>query len=218
MKLGDIFPNFEAPTTQGQIKFHDWLGDSWGVVFSHPADFTPVCTTELGRIAQLQGEFEKRNVKLIALSCDGVDSHLKWIEDIKAHAKVGSVSYPIIADEKRDLAVQLGMIDPDVKDAAGLPLTCRAVFVIGPDKRLKLSLLYPASTGRNFDELIRVIDSLQLTAKYRVATPADWQPGKPCMVVPSVKDEELAQLFPDGVEKHPVPSGKDYLRTTTCPQ
>ena len=167
-------------------------------MFSHPADFTPVCTTELGRFAQLQAEFDKRGVKLIALSCDGVESHLKWIEDIKSHAKVSSFSYPIIADEKRELAVLLGMVDPEEKDAAGMPLTCRAVFVIGKDKKVKLSFLYPASTGRNFEychciqvtlqynnpnliclascsEILRVIDSLQLTAQFKVATPADWK-------------------------------------------
>ncbi|KAI9556220.1 hypothetical protein GHT06_018794 [Daphnia sinensis] len=218
IKLGDVFPDFKAETSRGPIQFHEWLGDSWGLLFSHPADFTPVCTTELGRVAQLQGKFEEKNVKLIALSCDGVDTHRKWIEDIKAYSKIEKFSYPIIADEKRELAVQLGMIDPDEKDAAGMPLTCRAVFFIGPDKKLKLSLLYPATTGRNFDEILRAIDSVQLTARYKVATPADWQHGTYCMVLPTVRDDELEALFPKGVEKHAMPSGKDYLRMTPCPQ
>ncbi|EFX65355.1 hypothetical protein DAPPUDRAFT_231855 [Daphnia pulex] len=217
VNLGDVFPDFEAETTQGHVQFHEWLGDSWGLLFSHPADFTPVCTTELGRFAQLQEKFEERNVKLIALSCDGVESHLKWIEDIRAHFKVDKFTFPIIADEKRELAIQFGMIDPDEKDATGMPLTCRAVFLLGPDKRLKLSLLYPATTGRNFDEILRVIDSVQLTAKYKVATPADWKHGTYCMVLPTVKDEDLAELFPAGVEQHTLPSGKGYLRTTPCP-
>merc|ERR1712071_314378 len=189
----------------------------WGLLFSHPNDFTPVCTTEMGRFAVLQDEFDKRGVKLIGLSCNDVESHLKWIEDVCDYAKT-EVKYPIIADEKRDLAVKLGMVDPEEKDAEGMPLTCRAVFVIGQDKKLKLSFLYPATTGRNFDEILRVIDSLQLTQKYKVATPADWTPGKPCCVVPSVKKEELAELFPQGVETHTLPSGKEYLRTTTCPE
>jgi len=218
VNLGDVFPDFSAETSQGHVQFHQWLGDSWGLLFSHPADFTPVCTTELGRFAQLQGEFDKRGVKLIALSCDGVDSHKEWIEDIKAYAKVDSFTYPIIADEKRELAVKLGMVDPVEQDSAGMPLTCRAVFVIGPDKKLKLSVLYPASTGRSFDEILRVIDSLQLTSKFKVATPADWKPGCPCMVIPSVKSEEVAQLFPAGVTDHALPSAKGYLRTTPCPK
>merc|ERR1712098_716867 len=197
-------------TSIGNIDFHGWLGDSWGILFSHPADYTPVCTTELGRVQALSKEFSKRGVKLIALSCDTAESHRGWIKDI--------LSYPNIADPNRDVATLYGMMDPDEKDAAGLPLTCRAVFIIGPDKRLKLSLLYPATTGRNFDEIIRVVDSLQLTATRKVATPVDWKQGGSCMVVPSVKQEEVASLFPKGVQVHQVPSGKVYLRTTPQPE
>jgi len=218
VNLGDVFPDFDAKTTAGNFRLHEWLGSSWGILFSHPADFTPVCTTELSRFAQLEPEFQKRNVKIIGLSCNSVETHLGWIEDIKVFGKVPVINYPIIADESRELAIQLGMIDPDEKDAAGMPLTCRAVFVIGSDKRLKLSLLYPATTGRNFDEILRCVDSLQLTAKYRVATPADWKMGDRCMVVPSVTAEELPKLFPNGVETCQVPSGKEYIRMTACPE
>lgn len=219
VNLGDEFPNFKVNTTIGTIQFHDWLGDSWGVLFSHPADFTPVCTTELARVASLMPEFEKRNVKVIALSCDSVESHAKWIEDIKSYGgQVGDrFPYPIIADEGRDLAVQLGMLDPDERDKDGLPLTCRAVFVINPAKRLKLSILYPATTGRNFSEILRAIDSLQLTESKKVATPADWQSGGDCMVLPTLKEEEAANLFPKGVSVKPLPSGKSYLRVTPQP-
>ncbi|PIK57285.1 peroxiredoxin-6, partial [Apostichopus japonicus] len=190
----------------------------WAILFSHPADFTPVCTTELGRAARLVPEFEKRNCKLIALSCDSVDSHLGWITDIKATASVDKFPYPIIADEKRELAVKFGMLDPDEVDKAGLPLTARCVFIVGPDKKLKLSILYPATTGRNFDEIIRVLDSLQLTATKKVATPADWKAGGDCMVLPSVKAEDIPALFPKGVTIKEVPSGKQYLRYTPQPE
>ena len=224
--LGDIVPNFTAETNQGKIEFHSWLEDSWAILFSHPADFTPVCTTELGRVQKLKGEFAKRGVKLIALSCDEVESHIGWIDDIKSFNNLPEFSYPIIADPKRNVAEMYGMMDPDEKDAKGIALTARysktttstkldtdlfvirAVFIIGPDKRLKLSLLYPATTGRNFDEIIRVIDSLQLTATKKVATPVDWKQGGSCMVVPSVKQEDVAGLFPKGVTVHDVPSGK----------
>ncbi|KAJ7334569.1 Peroxiredoxin-6 [Desmophyllum pertusum] len=175
VNLGDIFPDFNVDTSKGEIHFHTYIKDSWAILFSHPADYTPVCTTELGRVANLVPDFQKRGVKLIALSCDGVESHKGWIKDIKDFSNFQEeFPYPIIADEGRELAVKLGMIDPDEKDAQGLPLTARAVFIIGPDKKLKLSLLYPATTGRNFDEILRVIDSLQLTATKKVATPADW--------------------------------------------
>lgn len=218
VNLGDVFPNFSAESTHGPIKFHTYLGDSWGVLFSHPADFTPVCTTELGRVAKLAPEFTKRNVKLIALSCDSVASHNGWIADIQAYNNLsGEFPYPIVADENRDLAVSLGMVDPDEKDAAGMPLTCRAVFVVGPDKKLKLSILYPATTGRNFDEILRVIDSLQLTAVKKVATPADWKDGAHCMVVPSISPDDAKKLFPEH-KVHNVPSGKAYLRTTPHPK
>ncbi|XP_015922579.1 peroxiredoxin-6 [Parasteatoda tepidariorum] len=219
VNLGDLFPNFSADTTVGKIQFHDWIGESWAILFSHPADFTPVCTTELGRAAELAPEFEKRDVKLIALSCDDVLSHKKWTEDIKAYACLKDVGFPfpIIADEKRELAVQLGMIDPDEKDKDGLPLTARAVFIVGPDKRLKLSMLYPATTGRNFDEILRVVDSLQLTRNQNVATPVDWKQGEDCMVLPNIKEADLPTLFPKGVRVKEMPSGKPYLRLTPQP-
>ncbi|XP_043085713.1 peroxiredoxin-6-like isoform X2 [Puntigrus tetrazona] len=178
MLLGDVFPNFEVDSTFGRMKVHDFLGDSWGVLFSHPGDFTPVCTTELGRAAQLSPEFIRRDVKLMALSVDGVEEHQRWSQDIVAYnnTEAGSqLPFPIIADVRRELVQSLGMLDPDEKDPGGMPLSARCVFVIGPDKKLKLSILYPASTGRNFDEILRVIDSLQLTAHNRVATPVDWR-------------------------------------------
>jgi len=220
LNLGDEFPNLQVDTTEGRIKFHDWQGDSWGILFSHPRDYTPVCTTELGRVSQLTGEFKKRNVKLIALSCDTVDDHNGWTKDILSYVggSEDKLPYPIIADPDRSIAKQLGMIDPDEKDETGMPLTCRAVFIMSPDKRLKLALLYPATTGRNFDEILRVIDSLQLTAYKKVATPADWKSGDKCMVVPSLSDDEANKLFPAGFEKKEVPSGKGYLRFTPHPK
>jgi len=218
VKLGEIVPNFSADSTDGPMEFHAWLGGSWGILFSHPADYTPVCTTELGRVQALSHEFRKRGVKLAALSCDSTESHRGWINDILAYNNLTEFSYPIIADPDRDIATLYGMLDPDEKDAAGIPLTARAVFIVGPDKRLKLSILYPATTGRNFDEIIRVIDSLQLTATKKVATPVDWKQGGSCMVVPSVKQEDVAGLFPKGVKVHQVPSGKVYLRTTPQPE
>ncbi|KAJ9579760.1 hypothetical protein L9F63_004597 [Diploptera punctata] len=217
--LGDIFPDFKADTTIGPMDFHDWLGEKWGILFSHPSDFTPVCTTELGRVANLMPEFEKRNVKVIALSCDNVGSHQKWIQIIVYYDHhLQGFPYPIIADEKRELAVELGMLDPVEKDKDGLPLTCRAVFVIDPHKRLRLSILYPATTGRNFDEILRAIDSLQLTDKNKVATPADWKSGGDCMVLPNLSEEEAKALFPKGFSVLNLPSGKPYLRVTPQPE
>ncbi|KAK6308935.1 peroxiredoxin-6 [Coregonus clupeaformis] len=215
--LGDVFPNFEAETTIGKIKFHDFLGNSWGILFSHPRDFTPVCTTELACAAKISDEFKKRHVKMIALSIDSVADHLAWSKDVMAFNSESAGSplpFPIIADDKRELSVQLGMLDPDELDKDGMPLTARCVFVIGPDKKMKLSILYPATTGRNFDELLRVIDSLQLTALKKVATPVDWKPGQKCMVIPSLSDAEAAELFPNGVTTKELPSGKKYLRYT----
>jgi len=215
INLGDTLPNFEADTTIGHIKFHDFIDGSWAVLFSHPRDYTPVCTTELGRVVQLEGQFKQRGVRLIALSCDTVDDHAGWLKDIQSYcgAPPGEFPYPIIADPKRTIAKTLGMIDPDELDLQGMPLTCRALFVIGPDKRLKLSLLYPATTGRNFAEILRVIDSLQLTARQKVATPVDWQMGDKAMVIPSLSAEEAKKLFPNHEVKE-VPSGKQYLRFT----
>ena len=204
LRLGDIAPDFEAETTQGKIKFHDWLGDSWGVLFSHPADFTPVCTTELGTVANYYPEFEKRNTKVIALSVDGLDSHNEWIKDINETQNT-TVNFPIIADEDKRVATLYDMIHPNANEN----FTVRSVFIIGPDKKIKLTLTYPASTGRNFDELLRVIDSLQLTAKYSVATPANWKDGYKVVISTAVKDEEIAEKFPKGYERV-----KPYLRMT----
>jgi len=219
LRLGDTFPNFKAKTTIGEIDFYEWLGDSWGLLFSHPADYTPVCTTELGRAANYMPKFNERGVKIIALSIDSIESHMGWIEDIKSYCpelRNKDFPYPIIADDKRELATLLGMLDPDEKDKDGLPLTCRSVFIIGPDKKMKLSMLYPATTGRSFDEIIRVIDSLQLVVKRKVATPADWTPGKHCMILPSLSAEEVKQEFPeDDITLVQMPSGKGYVRHVT---
>lgn len=214
--LGDEFPNFDAESTQGHINFHDWLGDSWGILFSHPADFTPVCTTELARVVSLAPEFERRGVKMIALSIDSVQDHNAWIKDIQAYRDSSdkSLPYPILADPNRRLAVQLGMLDPKEKDGTGMPLTARCVFIVGPDKKLKLSLLYPATTGRNFDEILRVIDSLQLTQRLPCATPVDWKPGQRVMIPPNVGPEAVIKHFPNDVEVTLLPSGRPYLRHT----
>ena len=207
LRLGDIAPDFEAETSQGKINFHEWLGDSWGVLFSHPADFTPVCTTELGTVANYYPEFEKRNVKVIALSVDGVDSHMEWIKDINETQNT-TVNFPIIADEDKHIAELYDMIHPNASES----LTVRSVFIIAPDKKIKLTLTYPASTGRNFDELLRVIDSLQLTANYSVATPANWKDGDKVVISTSVKDEDIATKFPKGYDRI-----KPYLRMTPQP-
>ncbi|MBO6495212.1 MAG: peroxiredoxin [Roseivirga sp.] len=207
IRLGDIAPDFTAETTEGTINFHEWLGDGWGLLFSHPADYTPVCTTELGRTAQLKSEFEKRGVKAIAVSVDGLESHKGWINDINETQNT-SVNFPIIADEDRNVATLYDMIHPNANDT----LTVRSVFVIGPDKKVKLTLTYPASTGRNFLEILRVIDSLQLTANHSVATPADWKDGEDVVVSPAIKTEDIPAKFPKG---HKVI--KPYLRTTPQP-
>src|SRR3954454_2065736 len=207
VQLGDDAPDFTADTTEGEITFHDYLGDGWGVLFSHPKDFTPVCTTELGSVARLKPEFDKRNTKVIAVSVDPIDSHKGWLGDIE---KVNGVkmNYPIIADPDRKVADLYGMIHPNASDTT----TVRSVFVIGPDKKVKLTLTYPASTGRNFDEIIRVIDSLQLTANYQVATPADWKNGEDVIIVPAVSDEDAKAKFPKGWE-----AKTPYLRVTPQP-
>lgn len=207
LRLGDIAPDFTAETTEGTIKFHEWLGNSWGVLFSHPADFTPVCTTELGAVAKLRAEFDKRNVKVMAISADPLESHQRWIGDINETQKT-VVNYPLIADPEFTIANLYGMIHPNVTDK----FTVRSVFVIGPDKKVKLTITYPASTGRNFDEILRVIDSLQLTAQYSVATPANWKHGEDVIITPAVKDEDIAAKFPKGHTKI-----KPYLRTTPQP-
>lgn len=207
IRLGDEAPNFTAESTEGEINFHDWIGDSWAILFSHPADYTPVCTTELGAVAKYKDEFEKRNVKVVALSVDGVESHHGWIKDINETQNT-RVNFPIIADSDRKVAVLYDMIHPN----ADTKLTVRSVFVIDPSKKIKLTLTYPASTGRNFDELLRIIDSLQLTAYHKVATPANWKNGDNCVIVPSVTEEQIPTLFPKGhVEIKP------YLRITPQP-
>ncbi|KAM7351925.1 peroxiredoxin 6a [Cochliomyia hominivorax] len=217
LNIGEQFPNFQAETSQGKIDFYEWMGDSWAILFSHPADYTPVCTTELSRVAELSPEFAKRNVKPIALSCDAVDSHLGWIEDIKSYGKLATFDYPIIADDKRELALMFNMLDKDELNAEGIPLTCRAVFIVDNNKKLRLSILYPATTGRNFDEILRVIDSLQLTSKKSVATPADWKQGGTCMILPNLTEQQVLDKFPNGYTTVDVPSGKKYLRQTAQP-
>ena len=207
VRLGDTAPDFTAATTQGEIHFHDWLGDSWGVLFSHPKDFTPVCTTELGYVAKIKPEFDKRNVKVIGLSVDSVDSHVKWEEDI-AETQGTPVNFPMIGDPDRAVADLYDMIHPNASDT----MTVRSVFIVGPDKKVKLTLTYPASTGRNFEEILRVIDSLQLTAKYRVATPANWVDGNDVIIGGPVTNEEAEKLFPQGWT-----TIKPYLRVLPQP-
>ncbi len=206
IQLGQVAPDFEADTTQGRIRFHEWLGNSWGVLFSHPKDFTPVCTTELGETARLKPEFDKRDVKVIGLSVDPLDRHAGWsadIEETQGHAP----NFPMIADHDGKVADLYGMIHPNANDT----LTVRSVFVVGPDNKVKLTLTYPASTGRNFDELLRVIDSLQLTAKHSVATPADWKQGQDVIIAPAVSDQDAKERFGDFEAKKP------YLRVTPQP-
>ncbi len=208
IRLGDTAPDFTAETSEGTISFHDWIGDDWCILFSHPADFTPVCTTELGTVAKMKDAFDKRNVKIVALSVDPVSSHLTWIADINETQQT-TVNFPIIADPDRTVADLYDMIHPNADNT----LTVRSVFVIGPDKKVKLTLTYPASTGRNFAELLRVIDSLQLTSKYQLATPANWNSGEDCIVVPALSDEEAEKKFPKGVTII-----KPYLRFTPYPK
>ncbi len=207
LQLGDTVPDFTQDSSEGSISFHQWAGDSWVVLFSHPADYTPVCTTELGTVASLKSEFDKRNVKVLALSVDSVDSHKGWINDINETQNT-TVNYPIIADPDRKVADLYGMIHPNSLNN----LTVRSVFIIDPNKKLRLTLTYPASTGRNFDEILRVIDSLQLTDYHQVATPANWKDGDDCVVVPSIPTEEAKQKFPKGVTEV-----KPYLRMTPQP-
>ena len=208
LQLGDPAPDFEAETTEGSIKFHEWMEDDWAVLFSHPADFTPVCTTELGEVARLKPEFEKRRVKVIGLSVDPLEDHRAWAGDI-AETQGHALNFPLIADADRNVANLYGMIHPQADDT----FTVRSVFIVGPDKKLKLTLTYPASTGRNFEEILRVIDSLQLTADHSVATPVNWQQGDDVIIVPSLSDEEARDKFPRGWK-----TVKPYLRVTRQPQ
>ena len=208
VRIGDEAPNFTAETTEGEINFHEYLGDGWGVLFSHPKDFTPVCTTELGEAARLKPEFDKRNVKVIGLSVDATDSHHKWAEDI-AETQGTALNFPVIADKDKKIADLYEMIHPNASDT----FTVRSVFVVGPDKKIKLTLTYPASTGRNFDEILRVIDSLQLTAKHSVATPVNWKNGDDVIIVPAVTNEQAKEKFPDGWNEI-----KPYLRVVKQPK
>jgi alkyl hydroperoxide reductase subunit AhpC len=207
IRLGDIAPNFQAETTDGKLDFYDYLGDGWGILFSHPADFTPVCTTELGTAAKYKAEFDKRNVKMIALSVDPIDSHKEWVKDINETQNT-TLNFPIIADADKSVANLYDMIHPNANDS----FTVRSVYIVGPDRKVKLMLTYPASTGRNFDEILRVIDSLQLTAKFSVATPANWENGQDVVIAPAIKDEDIPAKFPKGFKRI-----KPYLRTTPQP-
>jgi alkyl hydroperoxide reductase subunit AhpC len=207
IRLGDVAPDFTADTTEGKINFYEWKGNSWAVLFSHPKDFTPVCTTELGAVAKLKSEFDKRNTKVIGLSVDPIDSHHRWKGDIQ-DVTGAALNFPLIADPDRSIAMMYDMIHPNASETA----TVRSVFIVGPDNKVKLTLTYPASTGRNFQELLRVIDSLQLTAHHQVATPADWKHGEDVIIVPAVSDEDARKQFPKGFT-----AKKPYLRVTKQP-
>ncbi len=207
IQLGDIAPDFTQQSTQGEIRFHDWLGASWGVLFSHPKNYTPVCTTELGAVAKMKPEFDRRGVKVIGLSVDQLNDHEGWSKDIE-ETQGTKLNFPLLADADKKVSNLYGMIHPNASDT----MTVRSVFVIGPDKKVKLTITYPASTGRNFDEILRVIDSLQLTSKYQVATPVNWKDGEDCIIVPSVPDAEAEVKFPKGFKKL-----KPYLRVTPQP-
>ncbi len=207
IRLGDIAPNFQAETTEGSVDFYEWMGDGWAILFSHPKNFTPVCTTELGEVARIKHEFDKRNVKVLGLSVDPLDRHEDWAKDIE-ETQGSRLNFPLIADHDRKIADLYNMIHPNASDT----MTVRSVFVIGPDKKVKLTLTYPASTGRNFDEVLRVIDSLQLTAGYSVATPVNWRDGDDCIIVPAVTDEQAKEKFPAGWK-----TLKPYLRIVSQP-
>jgi alkyl hydroperoxide reductase subunit AhpC len=207
LQLGDIAPDFTADSTEGTIHFHEWLGDSWGILFSHPKDFTPVCTTELGEVARLKAEFDKRNTKVIGVSVDSVASHESWLRDIE-DATGQRLNYPLLGDEDHKVADLYGMIHPNASDT----LTVRSVFVIGPDKKVKLTITYPASTGRNFEEILRVIDSLQLTSDYSVSTPVNWRDGEDVIIAPAIDDDTAKERFPKGFR-----TIKPYLRYTPQP-
>jgi thioredoxin-dependent peroxiredoxin len=207
LRIGEVVPDFTAETTEGAIKFHEWIGDNWAILFSHPKNFTPVCTTELGYMAGLKPEFEKRKVKIIGLSVDTVDSHKKWADDIE-ETQGNAVNFPVIADPEQKVARLYDMIHPEVSDI----FTIRSVFVIGPDKKVKAMITYPASTGRNFDEILRLVDSVQLTAKHSVATPVNWKQGEDCIIVPALSDEQAKEKFPGGWK-----TLKPYLRIVSQP-
>ncbi|CAN6206234.1 unnamed protein product [Urochloa humidicola] len=216
LTIGDTIPNLELDSTHGKIRIHDFVGDGYLIIFSHPSDFTPVCTTEMAAMAGYAQEFEKRGVKLLGISCDDVASHKEWIKDVEAYKPGTKLTYPILADPDGSAIMQLNMVDPDEKDAQGASLPSRGLHVVGPDRKVKLSILYPASTGRNMDEVLRAVDALLTTAKHKgkVATPANWKPGDRAVIGPSVSDEEAKKLFPDGFETADLPSKKSYLRFT----
>ncbi|XP_059630332.1 1-Cys peroxiredoxin [Cornus florida] len=214
LTIGDTIPNLEVETTHGKMKLHDYIGDSWTILFSHPGDFTPVCTAELGKMAAYAEEFAKRGVKLLGLSCDDIQSHKEWIKDVEAFSCGCKVTFPIIADPNREIIKQLNMVDPDEKDSNGNQLSSRALHIVGPDKKIKLSFLYPACTGRNMDEVLRALESLQKAAKLKIATPANWKPGEPVVISSSVSDEEAKQMLPQGYQTVELPSKEGYMRFT----
>ncbi|KAL2464507.1 1-Cys peroxiredoxin PER1 [Forsythia ovata] len=209
LTLGDSLPNLEVETTHGKIKLHDYVNNSYTIIFSHPGDFTPVCTTELGMMAAYADKFAQRGVKLLGLSCDDVNSHNEWIKDIEAFNNGHKVTYPIAADPKKNIIKQLNMVDPDDTQSPS-----RALHIVGPDKKIKLSFLYPASTGRNMDEVVRALDSLLKASKHKIATPANWKPGEPVVIAPSVSNDEAKEMFPQGFDTADLPSKKEYLRFT----
>lgn len=215
LNLGSVLPDFQADSSMGEMSLYEHFSDSWGILFSHPADYTPICTTELGEVAAKQGEWEARNVKVAAISCDTAENHRGWLADIKAYTG-NEVNYPIFCDPSRDIAVNLGMLDESNRDAAGLPLTVRKVFIVDQNKVIKLTLTYPAATGRNFDEILRAVDALQLTAKYSVATPVNWKAGEAVVILPHISSENAAEKFGEFTTAE-LPSGKPYLRVTSCP-
>uniref|UniRef100_A0A0E0QBT2 thioredoxin-dependent peroxiredoxin n=1 Tax=Oryza rufipogon TaxID=4529 RepID=A0A0E0QBT2_ORYRU len=214
LTIGDTVPNLELDSTHGKIRIHDFVGDTYVILFSHPGDFTPVCTTELAAMAGYAKEFDKRGVKLLGISCDDVQSHKDWIKDIEAYKPGNRLTYPIMADPSREAIKQLNMVDPDEKDSNGGHLPSRALHIVGPDKKVKLSFLYPACVGRNMDEVVRAVDALQTAAKHAVATPVNWKPGERVVIPPGVSDDEAKEKFPQGFDTADLPSGKGYLRFT----
>ncbi|KAI3741761.1 hypothetical protein L1987_59437 [Smallanthus sonchifolius] len=214
LTIGDPLPNLDVDTTHGRINLHDYVANSFTIIFSHPGDFTPVCTTELGAMAAYADKFGQRGVKLLGLSCDDVQSHKEWIKDIEAFNKGKKVTYPIAADPNREIIKQLNMVDPDEKDPGGQIIPSRALHIVGPDKKVKLSFLYPASTGRNMDEVVRVLDSLIKASKHKIATPVNWKEGDAVVISPTVSNDEAQKMFPDGFQTADLPSKKDYMRFT----
>ncbi|KAJ4978950.1 hypothetical protein NE237_009730 [Protea cynaroides] len=214
LTIGDALPNLEVETTCGRFMLHDFVGQDWVIIFSHPGDFTPVCTTELAKVAAHTERFEDRGVKLLGLSCDDIQSHNNWIKDIESYSGGCKVKFPIIADPKREIIKELNMVDPDEKDATGNQVPSRALHVVAGDKKIKLSILYPATIGRNMDEILRAVDALQKTANHKVATPVNWMPGEPVVIHPSLSNDQAKEMFPHGYSTAELASGNDYLRFT----